>query len=159
MAESIPHKTITPLEPTEAPLIEWTCHPAKRRPWVTALVTVFALSAVVIVYFVGESRLFAVLALLIMWGSLAKFYFPTTYRLFESHIMVKTLMQSLKKDWSQYRSCYPDKNGILLSPFAQPSRLENFRGLYLMFEGNGEAVTACVKTRLAKQLPSTKDNP
>jgi hypothetical protein len=60
-------------------------------------------------------------------------------------------MQTLNKDWSQFRSCYPDKNGILLSPFAHPSRLENFRGLYLMFEGNRDAVTACVKGRLAKQ--------
>lgn len=158
MAESIPQKETIPSEPTAAPLMEWTCHPAKRRPWVTALVTIFALSAVVVVYFVGESRLFAVLAMLIMWGSLAKFYFPTTYRLTESNIIIKTLMQTLKKDWSQYRSYYPDKNGILLSPFAQPSRLENFRGLYLMFEGNGDAVTACVKSRLERQLPISKDD-
>jgi hypothetical protein len=92
-----------------------------------------------------------VLAMLIMWGSLAKFYFPTSYQLCESHIIVKTLLQTLKKDWSLYRSCYPDKNGILLSPFAQPSRLENFRGLYLMFEGNNKAVTDCVTARLTRQ--------
>ncbi|MEK7775510.1 MAG: hypothetical protein AAB305_06460 [Candidatus Zixiibacteriota bacterium] len=151
MDENTPPKDAAPVEPIDIPLIEWTCHPAKRLPWVTAVVSIFAVSAVVAVFYTTDSRLFAVLAMLIMWGSLAKFYFPTTYRLSESRITVKTMTQTLNKDWSQYRSCYPDKNGILLSPFAHPSRLENFRGLYLMFEGNRDAVTACIKGRLAQQ--------
>ena len=151
MADKKSNPDIASAEPAEIALVEWTCQPAKRRPWVTALVSIFAVTVVVSVYYMSESRLFAVLAMLIMWGSLAKFYFPTSYRLSESRITIKTMTQTLNKDWSQYRSCYPDKNGILLSPFAHPSRLENFRGLYLMFEGNRDAVTDCVKGRLARQ--------
>jgi hypothetical protein len=132
-------------------LMTWTCHPAKRRPLVTAAVVLLAFSAVVIVFYATESRFFAILTLLIMWGSLAKFFFPTTYILSEKRITIKTLLQTLHKDWSQYRSCYPDKNGVLLSPFLQPSRLENFRGLYLLFEGNREQVTVCVRDRMNRQ--------
>jgi hypothetical protein len=58
------------------------------------------------------------------------------------------MTQTLHKDWSIYRSCYPDKNGILLSPFVRPSRLENFRGIYLMFADNGEEVTRFVKAHI-----------
>ena len=37
------------------------------------------------------------------------------------------------KPWSDFRSFYADRNGVLLSPFARPSRLENFRGVYVRF--------------------------
>ena len=37
------------------------------------------------------------------------------------------------KLWSDFRSFYADRNGVLLSPFARPSRLENFRGVYVRF--------------------------
>jgi hypothetical protein len=37
---------------------------------------------------------------------------------------------------------------VLLSPFAEPSRLENFRGLYVMFEGNRDAVTKFVQEHI-----------
>ena len=129
--------------------LEWTCHPVRRKPLVSVAVTVFILVVSAIVFYSTDSRLFTILALLVMSASLAKFYFPTTYRLTDDKIMVKTTTQTLYKDWSQYRSCYPDKNGILLSPFAAPSRLENFRGLYLMFAGNKNEVTAFVRERLA----------
>jgi hypothetical protein len=86
-------------------------------------------------------------------ASLAKFYFPTRYRLDDTGIMVKTMTQTLKKEWTLYRSCYPDKNGILLSPFAEPSRLENFRGLYLMFDNNRDDVTAFCRSHIGKQSP------
>ncbi|MFQ6008506.1 MAG: hypothetical protein ACE5K8_06075, partial [Candidatus Zixiibacteriota bacterium] len=116
--------------------IEWTAHPVKRKPLVSVLVTFFIILVVVIVYYTMNSKTFAILAMVIMFVSLAKFYFPTTYRLTRDRITIKTMTQTLHKDWSIYRSCYPDKNGILLSPFVRPSRLENFRGIYLIFSNN-----------------------
>ncbi len=135
-------------------VIEWTCHPVKRRPLVSALVTVFIFVVVVIVYYATMSRALGVLAGVIMLGSLAKFYFPTIYRLTPEGITIKTTLQTLRKEWSMYRSCYPDKNGILLSPFVHPSRLENFRGTYLMFANNCDEVTAFVKTHIGRKIES-----
>ena len=86
-----------------------------------------------------------------MLASLAKFYFPTTYRLTNDKITIKTTTQTLHKDWSMYRSFYPDKKGILLSPFTQPSRLENFRGIYLMLENNHEQVTDYVRAHIGRK--------
>ncbi len=133
-------------------LLEWTCHPMKRRPAVTVAVSLFVLLLVILVYVITSSRLFAVLAIIILAASLAKFYFPTVYRIGDKRIMIKTTTQTLYKDWSLYRSCYPDKNGILVSPFAGPSRLENFRGLYLMFENNRDSVVEVVKAQVALTL-------
>ncbi|MDD3731279.1 MAG: hypothetical protein PHU88_02770 [candidate division Zixibacteria bacterium] len=134
----------------EGQVLSWRCHPVKRRPWVSLAVTLFVLLISFLVFYATGSRAFTVLALVILMASLAKFYFPTEYRLSDKNIKIKTTTQTLVKDWAMYRSFYPDKNGILLSPFARPSRLENFRGLYIMFENNRDEVTAFVKERLGR---------
>lgn len=133
--------------------LEWVCHPAKRNRTVTVLVSVFIILLVVTVYYITYSIWFGILGFLILFGSLASFFFPTRYRLTEKEIIVKTTTQTLHKKWSQYRTYYPDKNGILLSPFARPSRLENFRGIYLKFWYNRDEVLAFVKERIEKQKP------
>jgi hypothetical protein len=137
----------------EGPALEWTVHPVKRKPLVSALVSLFVIAVVVLVRLTMESSTFTVLAGVIMAASLAKFYFPTRYRLDNAGITIKTTTQTLKKEWKLYRSCYPDKNGILLSPFATTSRLENFRGIYLMFQNNKESVTEFCKARIAANPP------
>jgi len=128
--------------------LAWTSHPAKRNRKVTGGVIFLIAVIVVSVYLLTYSVLFTVLSFVIMLGSLAAFFFPTHYRLSEEEIIVKTTTQNLHKKWSQYRTFYPDKNGVLLSPFARPSRLENFRGIYLRYAGNREAVVAFVKRKI-----------
>ena len=135
----------------EGPRLSWKCHPATRKPLVTISVTLFVLLITAAVFYSTNSHTFAVLTLLIMFGSLAKFYFPTSYTLTDEGIIIKTTTQTLHKAWSLYRSFYPDKNGILLSPFVRPTRLENFRGLYIMFHNNKDEVTAFVKAHIATE--------
>lgn len=130
--------------------LEWICHPAKKNKYITALVTLFIVLLVVIVYYMTYSPWFAVLGFIILYASLSPFYFPTRYKLTDEEILIKTIFQTLHKKWSQYRSFYPDKNGILLSPFLRPTRLENFRGLYIRFWNNKDEVTAFVKDRIEK---------
>ena len=130
--------------------LEWVCHPAKKNTRTTVLVTVFLFVVIAAVYYATASVWFGILAVVILFGSLASFYFPTKYKLTEDGIFVKTTAQTLKKKWSQYRSYYPDKNGVLLSPFVRPSRMENFRGIYLKFWYNKDEVVAFVKEQMDK---------
>ncbi|UCC44186.1 MAG: hypothetical protein JSU65_13910 [Candidatus Zixiibacteriota bacterium] len=132
----------------EGEVLEWTTHPVKKRPVVALLVSLFIALVVVVVYYSTGTLLFALLGLVVLVASVARFYFPTTYRLSDCGVAVKTVTQTIKKDWLVYRSCYPDKNGILLSPFVQPSRLENFRGIYLIFEDNRDEVVEFVRKRI-----------
>lgn len=133
--------------------LEWVCHPAKKNLRVTTLVSIFILVLITVVYYATDySIMFAALAFLILFGSLASFYFPTAYLLTEDEIIIKTKMQRLTKKWTQYRSFYPDKNGVLLSPFLRPSRLENFRGLYIKFWFNRDEVLAFVGDRLSRDV-------
>ncbi|MDH3891612.1 MAG: divalent metal cation transporter [candidate division Zixibacteria bacterium] len=139
---------LTPNEQGDS--LQWRCHPVKRRLSVSFAVSLFIIIVAMAVFYSTDSRVFTVLALVVMLGSLAKFYFPTSYRLTAENVTVKTTTTTISKPWSQYRSFYPDKNGLLLSPFAEPSRLENFRGLYLMFSGNRDEVIAFVRDHIGK---------
>jgi len=90
--------------------------------------------------------------------SLARYYFPTHYRLSEKGVTIKTPTQTISKQWSEYRSFYPDKNGVLLSPFAEPSRLENFRGIYLMYGGKREQIISYINRYISsKDSSSSKE--
>jgi hypothetical protein len=150
---------LPPATESERLLMSWTTHPMQRRPLATVLVTIFILIISMLVYLAMESKAFSVLALVVLFASLARFYLPTRYRLTDRSITIKSLTQTVNKPWSMYRSCYPDKNGILLSPFAEPSRLENFRGIYLLFGDNKEEVTSTVKDRIKKHREPSADRP
>lgn len=132
----------------ETPLYEYVCHPAKRDMRITILTTVFIVVCIILVYLISYSILLVGLAILILFGSLTGFYFPTRYFFYSDHFIVKTTLQSLRKEWSQYRSFYPDKNGVLLSPFGHPTRLENFRGLFIKFAGNRDRVMEIVSSKI-----------
>lgn len=133
---------------TVEPIYEYNCHPARRNMTITVLTTVFLIVCLVLVYLISYSVILTILGSLILFGSMAGFYFPTRYYFFEEHFVVKTRVQALKKEWKLFRSYYPDKNGVLLSPFVHPSRLENFRGLYIKFAGNRDRVMEIVRSKI-----------
>ncbi len=131
-------------------LFQWTSHPAKARPRTAAMVAIFLLILVVVVYLLTYSALFTVAAALILWGSLSQFFVRTTFEFTDNKVKVKYVVNKIEKEWTQYRSYYVDKHGVLLSPFIRPSRLENFRGLYIRFDANKEAVMNVVKMKIRK---------
>lgn len=88
-------------------------------------------------------------------SSLSPFFFPTRYELSEDKVKVYFLAVKKEKTWSEFRSYYPEKNGVFISPFAKPSRLENYRGIYLRYDKNQEAVLDFVKSRINYQ-PQTQ---
>jgi len=137
-------------------VLEWVCHPAKRNRLVTLAVSIFIVLSVVVVYYATYWPWFAILAFLILTGSLTGFYFPTRYRFTDEDIFIKTVTQTAHKKWSQYRTYYPDKNGVLLSPFVRPSRLENFRGVYIKYWNNRDEVLAYVKEHVRRDRDEDK---
>lgn len=129
------------------PLISWVVHPAKKRPVIAILVAAFVALIAVGIYSWTLSPLFTALCTLVLLGSLSGFFFPTRYELHDDFVAVKYTVTSIKKEWSQYRSYHKDRNGVLLSPFATLSRLENFRGIYLRF-GDCDRVMSLVKSKI-----------
>lgn len=127
--------------------IEWVSFPAVENLKKTTIATIFIIGLSTLLYFL-YGPIYGFLSILFLGFSLLPYYTPTTYRLNEDGIEVKKVFYTIKKSWSNFRSFYPDKNGVLLSPFPIPTRLENFRGIYIRFKGNGEGVLSVVESMM-----------
>ncbi len=92
---------------------------------------------------------FTVIVLLLVWGQVAGFFLPTRYTLTDETVSVRGLLSRREKNWSEFRGYHIDREGILLSPFAEASRLARFRGMSLQFHGNRDEVVAFVERVMA----------
>ena len=124
--------------------MEWTSVPFKlggiRNIIAIAVPTIVWL---IIYLFWGIGWL--ILSIVLVGGSILPYFLPTTYILTEKDIIVKTIFSHQKKRWIDFGSFYVDKNGVLLSPFNKPSRLENYRGLYVRFHKNNREVVEFIE--------------
>lgn len=131
-------------------VLRWSIHPVKRSTKISILVILFLFVIWFLVYLITFSLLLTILSVVIMLGSLSPFFLPTYYELDGKKIKVKFFFNTKEKEWNMFRSFYVDKNGVLLSPFERPSRLENFRGLYVRFNQNKEEVVDFVKSKIVR---------
>lgn len=92
---------------------------------------------------------FTVVAVLLVWGQVAGFFLPTMFSLTDERVSVRGLVSRREKDWSEFRSHYIDREGVLLSPFVERSRLDRFRGVSLQFHGNRDEVVAFVERKMS----------
>lgn len=128
--------------------IIWIIHPVKKNWKVSIAVILFLLSLCAAIYISFNSLAFLFLSIVILFVSLMPFFFPTTYSLNEDCVVIKSVYRRLSRNWNTFKSFYPDKNGVLLSPFVSPSRLENFRGVYLRFGNNKPEILDFVAKKL-----------
>ena len=70
----------------------------------------------------------------------ARYFVPTEVTLDEAGVRVRALGRERRRPWAEVRALYPHRDGVHLSPFARPSALDPFRGIYLRFAGNRDAV-------------------
>lgn len=155
-------ETSAPAAPNLAPesdpghvLLSWRSHPARhagRRLWLAVGVVVLIPLGLWHLY----SPFYALLGLVILGGSLTSFFLPTRYVLYVGGIESRFLGIYRRFTWDQFRSFYPDRHGVLLSPFVAPSRLENFRGVYLRFNGHKDDVLRIVHARIATRAPDDR---
>lgn len=145
MAEKIPEKDIR---------LQWVAHPAKKSPARTTLAVAAVLLAGLFAGWAMQAPGFGILALIVMFAALSKFFLPTRYIFTDETVSIKSLTTTFTRPWNQIRSFYVDKNGALLSPFVTRSRLENFRGMYLIFGDNRDAAIEFIKSHIRKpELP------
>lgn len=129
-------------------VLKWSTHPVKRSTKVSILVVLFLLLIWFLVYLTTYSLFLTILSVVIMLGSLSAFFLPTYYEADDKKIKARFFFTTKEKEWSMFRSFYVDRNGVLLSPFERPSRLENFRGLYVRFNQNKDQVVEFVRAKI-----------
>jgi hypothetical protein len=137
---------------SDGAVLRWSTHPVKRSAKISILVILFLFVVWFLVYLTTFNPLLTILSVVIMLGSLLPFFLPTYYELDNEKIKVKFFFTIKEKEWTMFRSFYVDKNGVLLSPFEKPSRLENFRGLYVRFNQNKDPVVDFVKSKVKTKM-------
>ncbi len=127
--------------------ISWNVLPIKKggKRLVIFILTVFL--TVLGIYLIA-GLYWAIFALIVLLSSLSSYFTPTSYKLTKDEVIVKRPLYTIRKPWSNIKRFEVDKNGIFLSPFRKPRRLENFRGIYLMTEGDREAIIKFIEERI-----------
>ncbi len=126
----------------------WRVHPLRENWTRSALLLLFLLLLFSGVYWLFQSVSVALLSTIFVTSSLYRYFVPFRYELYEHELVVSAPFYRITKPWSDFRSFYTDNNGVLLSPFTKPSRLENFRGVYVRFGANRSEVVDFIKNKI-----------
>jgi hypothetical protein len=113
--------------------ITWTSFPARDDFPRSALLIMF-----IVAFSWGVVRLmghpgWGLLSFLVLTGAMHRYFIRTYYRLHAGGITARALGRTLERPWATVRGVYPHKDGVFLSPFDAPSRLDSFRGMYLRY--------------------------
>jgi hypothetical protein len=135
------------------PILAWKVHLLRDTPSRLLLIVPVVLAGLLISFLITHSLLFPAIALVIFAGALSDYLFPTRYEIGEKGARSRTIGGSAFIEWSRVKKYYLDDRGIKLSPLATPGRLEAYRGVYLRFGGNRDAVIKAVR-RMRDALPA-----
>ena len=127
----------------------WRVHPLRENWTRSALLLLFLLLLFLGIYWLFQSAAATLLSAIFVTSSLYRYFVPFRYELYEHELVVSAPFYHLTKSWSDFRSFYVDNNGVLLSPFIEPSRLENFRGVYVRFGTNRTEAVDFIKSKIS----------
>lgn len=123
-----------PVEATpsaETVLLAWRVHRLCEEPERIPLLTLAYAGVATLGWLVFAHLAAVLLLLLILTGSLVEFLLPISYRLTTLGAYASCGPSQLFLAWRDVRRATRGKDGIYLSPFAKPSRLDGFRGVRL----------------------------
>lgn len=124
----------------------WKVHPLRQERAGKSILLVVIVGAVswVAAFSFGHFA-YGLLSLSILIFSLAHYFFPSRYSLDETGVSRTLLGHQTRRVWAEFRRVDARSNGLFLSPFARPSRLDSFRGLFLPFHKRGDQVVYYVQ--------------
>lgn len=133
-------------------VLEWISHPAGERPRATvAYVSIILIAGFLAAVVMGNNLWWGLVFAFVLFLSGWTYFLPIRFRMTNEGISKKSLFGTESKTWKQVRSIVPDKYGVLLSPFPQPTRLAKFRGMSVQFSGNRKEVLEYIRTHSAGQ--------
>jgi len=114
-------------------LKDWTAHPAKERPKDVFLVVavLFLTGGAVLMSF--QSVFLTLLAVVILVVAVSSFLFPTRYTITDVDVSEKRLWVNKSRRWEDLRRVQVGVGAVMVSPFANPSWMDRYRGLILMY--------------------------
>ena len=127
--------------------LEWVSFPMKERPKAAvALILIMLVSAFAASVMMGNIW-WGMIGLALLFLAMWNFFLPVYFTMDSEGVRKKSPFGTEVRKWREVRSIVTDANGVLLSPFKEPTRLAKFRGLGVQFSGNREEVLEFIRTR------------
>ena len=111
------------------PEYSWTERPAdKFKGRKIFRIVVIILTGVAIFLGSDDNWIFAIISIVLMIFASSKFFFKTHYYADDIGIGEKFLGYSRTRKWREFHRVDVGEKAVFLSPFAEPRRLDNYRG-------------------------------
>ncbi|OGF05395.1 MAG: hypothetical protein A2509_03445 [Candidatus Edwardsbacteria bacterium RIFOXYD12_FULL_50_11] len=129
-------------------ILEWTVFPLAESKTKALIAILTPPLAMLVIYLLMQSWLWAGLGFLLLFSSEFPFFLKSRYTFDQQGVSMKRGGVTITRKWEQINSYYPDKNGVLLSPFAKQTWLENFRGIYLQYGKHRDQIMAVLRDKV-----------
>ena len=113
-------------------ILTWKSHPLHDEPPAKSVCLIFII--IITSFVIGwsfQSNLFAILSFVLLTITMSRYFLPTHYTIDETGITISLLGNNRKYPWTQFNRADQHPDGIFLSPFTRPHRLDTFRGQFL----------------------------
>ncbi len=110
----------------------WTSHPLREEPLAKSVLLVLIILSVALIVGVSfQSITFAFLSLVLLTAAMSRYFFITRYVLDDRGFTISHIGMCRQYLWTNFRRATIHPDGIFLSPFVKPHRLDTFRGQFL----------------------------
>ena len=109
----------------------WVSYPLREEPLAKSVALVLIILCVAFVVGISfQSITFALLSLALLTAAMSRYFFATRYILDNRGFTISHI-GTRKYLWTHFRRAAIHSDGVFLSPFAKPHRLDTFRGQFL----------------------------
>ncbi len=130
----------------------WTVHLARQSPERLPVIGLALVGASTLGWLVMEHWLFALAAFWMVFSATADYLLPVRYEVDSEGIRQRGWSPRVMR-WERVKRLVWGEQGVLLSPFAHPSRLDAYRGVFVWFGSEREQVESLI-LRYCQSVPS-----
>lgn len=129
-------------------LLKWSVIPLLHQQKKGIIFGVSTLAFAALVWY-AAGLVYSVVAVAISLGASSSFVLPTTYRLCENGVEIRTAASSTIRKWAVFRKYYSAEDGVLLAYYQRSVREKVARGLFLYFgEMDSRQITDILDDRI-----------
>lgn len=125
--------------------MEWTVRLWERDPSKRYVVFAVSVGAALLALAMFHNVIMAFIALVCIIATCAEFVFPLQFRITDQSARVRCGISVTEIEWIAVKRVIEGSDGVKLSPLIRDSRLAPFRGVYLRYADNRDAVLDYVK--------------
>lgn len=137
----------------EAQTLTWSVRLWQKEPRKLMIVAAVAFIAAALGLWLIRSPLGGVLGFALIGGATADFWMPVHFSLDGTKATRRCGLSFTSIEWSEVKRADVMEHGVKLSPLPSgESRMEPFRGVFLIFQNNAEQVLAAIRSQGGKDV-------